>query len=56
MGWIYGAFIETIVVSIMYQVGKQLILPFINEGGKDEYGGTLNTGIIFGVKFGGKVD
>ena len=32
------------------------IMQFINEGGKDEYGGTLNTGIIFGVKFGGKVD
>ena len=31
-------------------------MQFINEGGKDEYGGTLNTGIIFGVKFGGKVD
>lgn len=30
------------------------IMQFINEGGKDEYGGTLNTGIIFGVKFGGK--
>lgn len=26
MGWIYGAFIETIVVSIMYQAGKQLIM------------------------------
>ena len=32
------------------------IMQFINEGGKDEYGGTLNTGIIFGLKFGGKVD
>ena len=32
------------------------IMQFINEGGKDEYGGTLNAGIIFGVKFGGKVD
>ncbi|TXJ61185.1 hypothetical protein EPJ74_02820 [Brachyspira aalborgi] len=32
------------------------IMQFINEGGKDEYGGTLNTGIVFGVKFGGKVD
>ena len=32
------------------------IMQFINDGGKDEYGGTLNTGIIFGVKFGGKVD
>lgn len=32
------------------------IMQFINEGGKDEYSGTLNTGIIFGVKFGGKVD
>lgn len=32
------------------------IMQFINEGGKDEYVGTLNTGIIFGVKFGGKVD
>lgn len=25
MGWIYGAFIEALVVSIMYQVGKQAI-------------------------------
>ena len=32
------------------------IMQFLNEGGKDEYGGTLNTGIKFGVKFGGKVD
>lgn len=32
------------------------IMQFINEGGKDEYGGTLNAGIIFGLKFGGKVD
>lgn len=32
------------------------IMQFINEGGKDEYGGTLNTGIVFGLKFGGKVD
>ena len=32
------------------------IMQFINEGGKDEYGGTLNAGIVFGVKFGGKVD
>lgn len=26
MGWIYGAFIEALVVSIMYQAGKQLIM------------------------------
>ena len=32
------------------------IMQFINEGGKDEYGGTLNAGIVFGLKFGGKVD
>ena len=32
------------------------IMQFINEGGKDEYGGILNAGILFGVKFGGKVD
>ncbi len=32
------------------------IMQFINEGAKDEYGGVLNAGILFGVKFGGKVD
>lgn len=45
--------------KIALDVGLYLsydIMQFINEGGKDEYGGTLNTGIIFGVKFGGKVD
>lgn len=45
--------------KIALDVGLYLsydIMQFINEGGKDEYGGTLNTGIIFGLKFGGKVD
>ena len=45
--------------KIALDVGLYLsydIMQFINEGGKDEYVGTLNTGIIFGVKFGGKVD
>lgn len=45
--------------KIALDVGLYLsydIMQFINEGGKDEYGGTLNTGIVFGLKFGGKVD
>lgn len=47
------------IKKIALNVGLYLeydIMQFINELGKDEYGGTLNTGIIFGVKFGGKVD
>ena len=45
--------------KIALDVGLYLsydIMQFINEGGKDEYGGTLNAGIVFGLKFGGKVD
>ena len=45
--------------KIALDVGLYLsydIMQFINEGAKDEYGGVLNAGILFGVKFGGKVD
>lgn len=45
--------------KIALDVGLYLgydIMQFVNEGGKDEYGGVLNAGILFGVKFGGKVD
>ena len=30
------------------------IIKFRNDGGNDEYGGTLNAGVSFGVKFGGR--
>ena len=30
------------------------IIKFRNYGGNDEYGGTLNAGVSFGVKFGGR--
>lgn len=55
----YLAYSFYLTDKIALDVGLYLsydIMQFINEGGKDEYGGTLNTGIIFGVKFGGKVD
>ena len=29
-GWVYGAYIEAIVVSLIYQVGERLLMRLIN--------------------------
>lgn len=47
--------IDKIALDVGLYLGYD-IMKFKEETGKDEYGGTLNAGIVFGVKFGGKVD
>lgn len=46
---------EKIALDVGLYLGYD-IMKFKEETGKDEYGGTLNVGIVFGVKFGEKVD
>ena len=46
---------EKIALDVGLYLGYD-IMKFKEETGKDEYGGTLNAGIVFGVKFGEKVD
>ena len=47
--------IDKIALDVGLYLGYDII-KFREETGKDEYGGTLNAGIVFGVKFGEKVD
>ncbi len=47
--------IDKIALDVGVYLGYD-IMKFKEETGKDEYGGTLNAGIVFGVKFGEKVD
>lgn len=60
IGYVRASFDYSFYLSekVALDVGLYLgydIIKFRNSGAKDEYGGTLNAGIIFGVKLGGNV-